>query len=197
MKQSIDEKRAENTIESGCSGQYIEQRAIDEIDDSDLYDTNCEDRLYRNNEKSPEEPERMLSQDESLDNDIEELIEELMLQLPSVELDFDLDDIDVEDETNKLQVKPHIILDDNSDDAIAEVVLDYIYEYEYRTLSYVTTFSTYELSDILNIDKEGIIRGIRYICENYRPLSDFDIYFVEFDDEMIVINRRWLEENSI
>lgn len=191
MKKNINEKRAENTIESGCSGQYIEQRAIDEIDDSDLYDTSCEDRLYRYNEKSPEEPERMLSQDESLDDDIEEL----MLQLPSVELDFDLDDIDVEDETNILQVKPHIILDDNSDDAIAEVVFDYIYEYEheYGELSYVTTFSTYQLSDILNIDEEGIIRGIIYICENYRPISDFDVYFV--DDIMTVINRKLYEDS--
>lgn len=130
-----------------------------------------------------------LSQDESLGN----YGEELFLTLTPVEIDIDLNDINEDDVTNALQNLPQIVPDDDSDDAIGEAILDYVYDYCADT--YVTTVNTSELSNIFNIDEEGIIRGIRYICEHVRPLSEFDLYFV--DDIMTVINRKLFQENSI
>jgi len=221
MKENINEKRAENIVENGCAGGYIEQSVIDEMANYNLYDSNSEDGLHYH-EKSPEEMERMhqeweedgfpqksgavdgsilvdrnnrfrsnttLRQDENIGN----FGEELFVTLTPVEIDFDLNDIDMEEVTNELQCLPQIIPDDDSDDAVGEAILDYAYEYCADT--YVTTVHISDLSHIFNLREEGIIRGIRYIREYVSPLSEFDIYFV--DDLLTVINRKLFEENSI
>ncbi len=221
MKENINEKRAENIVENGCAGGYIEQSVIDEMASFNLYDPNSEDGLHYH-EKSPEELERMHREweedgfpkksgaaDESIlvdrnnrfrsnttlrqEENIENFGEELFLTLTPVEIDIDLNDINVDDVTNALQNLPQIIPNNDSDDAIGEAILDYVYDYCADT--YVTTVNTSELSHIFNIDEEGIIRGIRYICEHVRPLSEFDLYFVE--DILTVINRKLFQENSI
>ena len=221
MKENINEKRAENIMENGCSRGNIEQSVIDEMANFNLYDPNSEDGL-RYHEKSPEELERVqrewekngfpqesgsvdgnefMDRDSMLrnntiprqDENIGNFGEELFMKLRSVEIDIDLDDIDMNDATNKLQCLPQIIPDDDSDDAIGEAILDYVYEYCADT--YVTTVSASELSYIFKLHEEDIIRGIRYIREYVSPLSEFDIYFV--DDLMTVINQKLFQENSI
>ena len=46
MKENINEKRAENIVENGCAGGYIEQSVIDEMASFNLYDPNSEDGLH-------------------------------------------------------------------------------------------------------------------------------------------------------
>lgn len=106
--------------------------------------------------------------------------------------DIELENIDIDAVlgADRGQVLQKYQPEEESDDAYAESILDYIYD---RCLDdFITLVSVSDLAHILNTNEKAVIKGFRYIHEHYRPLP-FDIYFTA--DAMTIINRKLFSQN--
>ena len=124
---------------------------------------------------------------EQKDLTVEQLFESLA---PIDDIELENIDIDAVLDTGRVQSLPKYQPEEETDDAFAESIMDYIYD---RCLDdFITYVSVRDLAYILGANEEAVIKGFRYIHEHYRPLP-FDIYFTA--DAMTIINRPLFLQN--
>ena len=112
--------------------------------------------------------------------------EQLFEKLTPID-DIELENIDIDAVlgADREQVLQKYQPKEESDDAYAESILDYIYDCCLD--DFITLVSVSDLAHILSTNEEAVIKGFLYIHEHYRPLP-FDIYFTA--DAMTIINRK-------